>query len=110
MAFDDGLAERVRGVLRGHRGSVREQHMFGGLTFMVDGNMAVGIMGDALLVRTGKDGQDDAMGKPHTRRMQMGNRTMGGFVMVDPPGLAADEDLETWVARGVEVATSLPPK
>lgn len=110
MAFDDGLAERVRDVLRGRRGSVREQHMFGGLAFMVEGNMAVGIIGDGLLVRTGKTGQDEALAKPHARSMQMGNRTMGGFVVVDPPGLAADEDLDGWIARGVEVATILPPK
>ena len=66
MAYDEALAERVRGVIGEHPG-LREQKMFGGLAFLVDGNMSVGIVGDELMVRVGADGYDDALDQAHAR-------------------------------------------
>ena len=109
MAFDEQLADRVRAVMGGE-GPVREQRMFGGLAIMLDGNMAVGLVGDELMVRVGAEGAEEALAEPHTRPMEMAGRTMSGFILVAPEGVADDGDLAHWVARGVAVARSLPPK
>jgi TfoX/Sxy family transcriptional regulator of competence genes len=109
MAYDEVLGERVRRVL-GNDPDVGERKMFGGLAFMMAGNMACGVMGDDLLVRVGKDGYDAALALPFAGPMEMGDRTMGGFVVVDGEGVAEDDQLEAWVERGVAHAVSLPPK
>ena len=109
MAYDEQLAERIRGVLGGRTG-VTEQKMFGGIAFMVNGNMAVGITRDELMVRVGPDGQDDALAQPHARVMTMGDRQMRGMVGVAPPGVESDADLARWVNAGADVAAALPPK
>ncbi len=84
--------------------------MFGGLVFMVAGNMACGVIGDDLLVRVGRDGYGRAVALPFAGPLRMGDRTMGGFVVVDGEGVAEDDQLGTWVERGVALAASLPPK
>ena len=109
MAFDEGLAERVRGVLR-DRSDVVEKKMFGGLCFMVAGHMTVGISGDELMVRVGKDRYDDAMAQPHAREMDFTGRSLKGFVYVGTDGFASDDDLTGWVGRGLANTDSLPPK
>lgn len=114
MAYDEGLAERLRESfatrpdVAGEK--VVEKKMFGGIAFMVQGNMCCGVSGDALMVRVGPAGHEDALAQPHARVMDFTGKPMKGFVYVDPPGLEADEDLTAWVDRGVEFALSLPAK
>ena len=107
MAYDEGLAERVRELL-GAR--VVEKKMFGGLAFMLDGNMSVGVMGDGLLVRVAADDNDALLSESGVSQPAMGGRTMKGWLLVAPDSIAEDSSLRTWVARGTAYASSLPPK
>src|SRR3954454_5091928 len=107
MAYDEALAERVRAELAGESGLV-EKAMFGGLAFLLGGNMAVGVRGVDLMVRVGPEGVADALSDPHARESRMGERVMKGWILVAPPGL--EDGLSAWVARGVAYARGLPPK
>jgi hypothetical protein len=109
MAFDEGLAERVREELDS-RSDVAERKMFGGLAFMVAGHMACGILGDRLLVRVGPDAYAAALREPHAREMDFTGRPMKGIVEVGPEGFANDPDLGAWVRRGLAFVSTLPPK
>jgi hypothetical protein len=109
MAFDEGLAERVREVL-GADPSISERTMFGGLCFLTDGNMCFAILGNELLVRVGPDGYATALHLPNAREMDLTGRPMGGMVVFDPEGLAEDGDLAAWLERGRSFAGSLPPR
>ena len=109
MAYDEGLAERIRERTTG-RYALAERKMFGGLCFLLDGNMAFGIVGSELMVRVGKDGYDDALAQPHAREMDFTGRVSKGMVYVAEDGLGEDEDLDAWLDRGAAFAGSLPPK
>jgi hypothetical protein len=109
MAYDEGLAERVRAVLGDHP-RLHEQKMFGGLAFMIAGNMSVGIVGENLMVRVGPDAYTDALALPHAREMDFTGRPMRGFVFVDAAGITSRTELEAWVDRGLAFAESLPAK
>jgi hypothetical protein len=109
MAFDEGLAERIRERTAG-RYALVERKMFGGLCFMLDGNMCFGISGSELMVRVGPDGFADALAQPHARVMDMTGRPMKGMVCVADVGVSEDEDLDAWLDRGARFAGSLPPK
>ena len=109
MAYDEHLAARIRTILTGVD-AVTERKMFGGIAFMVGGNMACGVIRDDLMARVGADGHDEALAEPHARPMDFGVRPMRGMVSVAPEGVDADADLERWVRRCVAFATSLPPK
>lgn len=109
MAFNEELALRVRQSL-GDQTGVVERKMFGGLCFMVHGNMLGGVMGDELIVRVGAESYEDALQLPHSRPMDFTGRPMRGFVVVSSEGVAAEERMHEWVRRGLEFATSLPPK
>jgi TfoX/Sxy family transcriptional regulator of competence genes len=109
MAFDEGLAERIRGVLDA-RSDVDERKMFGGIAFLVAGNMACGVMRDDLMVRMEPDAAAALESEPGVRRFDMGGRPMKGWLLVAPEASADDGDLERWVRRGEEFAASLPPK
>jgi TfoX/Sxy family transcriptional regulator of competence genes len=110
MAYDEGLAQRVRELFQDTPG-VQEKRMFGGLAFMVQGNMAVGVSGkNALLCRLGSDLFAAALEKPHVKPMVHGGRIMKGFLYVDPAGVAEDEDLLYWVDLCRDYVQSLPPK
>ena len=108
MAYDEALADRVRAELDGEPG-LTERKMFGGIGWMLDGNMAVGLMRDGLMVRLG-DQVEAALGEPHTTQPMMGERPMKGMVVVAPEGVETDDQLGAWIARGAGVARSLPPK
>lgn len=84
--------------------------MFGGLAFLIGGNMACGVVGDTLMVRLGNEGAAAALAEPHTRPMDFTGRPMKSMVYVDPPGIAGQEDLYRWVDRAAAFAQSLPPK
>lgn len=107
MAFDQGLAQRVREVLATRPG-VTEKRMFGGLAFLVDGRMAVGISADALMARVGAERHADALAMPHVRPMDFTGRPMTGYVYIDPPGLADDTALAAWVNWCAGVAAAAP--
>jgi hypothetical protein len=109
MAFDEGLAERVRALVADDSGT-RERKMFGGLCFLCGGNMACGVVGDELMVRVGPDAWSDALSDPHAREMDFTGRSMKGMVFVGAAGVAEDGDLASWVERGTVFARSLPPK
>jgi hypothetical protein len=109
MAYDEGLATRVRDVL-GDRPGLAEKKMFGGLAFLLHGNMACGVRGDDLIVRVAAEVADAAQDEPGTRPFDLTGRPMKGWLLVDPGGHAEDEDLRRWVDRGVAYASSLPAK
>ena len=109
MAYDEGLAQRVRDLLVGHPGYV-EKKMFGGVGYMLRGNMACGVNKDDLIVRVGPDRYEEALAQPVARVFDMTGRPMRGWVVVEPQGVEEDEDLEGWVQQGVDFALSLPPK
>jgi TfoX/Sxy family transcriptional regulator of competence genes len=106
MAYDEVLAERIRTALRG-RDDVVEKKMFGGITFMVAGRMACGVVHDDLMVRVGPDGHDEAIAEPHARPMDFTGKPMRGMVYVAPAGVATDDALRGWVERAVRVATAV---
>ena len=109
MAYDEGLAERLRGVLS-ERLDVAEKKMFGGLVFMVRGNMCCGVSGDDLLLRVGPDQYAAALEQPDARPMDFTGKPMKGFVYVDSAGLEADEQLSDWVDWGLRFVLALPRK
>jgi TfoX/Sxy family transcriptional regulator of competence genes len=109
MAYDEGLAQRVREELE-DREDVVEKRMFGGLAFLIGGNMSVGVMKDELMVRVGPEDCASALGEPHARKMDFTGRALTGFVYVAPGGFDSDDDLRAWIARGVGFAGSLPAK
>ena len=109
MSFDPGLAQRVREVLA-HRQGIAERRMFGGLAFLVDGKMFVGIRDGTLMARVGVERHHDALEQPHVRKMDFTRRPMAGYVYVDPPGLAEDRELEAWVSWCVAHVSALPQK
>ena len=109
MAFDEGLAQRIRETL-GDRPDVVEKKMFGGLAFMVRGNMSVGVTKHDLMVRTGPDKYQEALNLPHAREMDFTGKALKGFVYVGPEGCSDDEDLRRWVDLSMEFARSLPAR
>jgi hypothetical protein len=109
MAYDESLAERVRESLAQVRG-LTEIKMFGGLCFTIRGNMAVGVVGNELMVRVPKEDGDTLLARPHTRPMDFTGKPMQGFLFVEPPGVRTKKTLQGWVDRGVAYASSLPPK
>jgi hypothetical protein len=109
MAYDEGLAQRVREVLEGQPG-LEAKRMFGGVGFMLQGNMACGVLGEDLIVRVGPERYEQALGRPHTRVFDMTGRPMRGWVMVAAGGYESEEDLAGWVRQGVDLALSLPAK
>jgi len=109
MAFNEGLAQDIRARI-GDRTGLKEQQMFGGIAFMVNGNMAVGVSGDELMVRVGKDAHDEVVALPGARIFDLSARPMRGWIAVAPEGYATDDALDGWIDRGVAYAESLPPK
>jgi TfoX/Sxy family transcriptional regulator of competence genes len=109
MAYDEALAVRVRRALRGRRG-LAEKKMFGGVAFLLDGNMCCAITGAELIVRVGAQAVEAALREPHTSVLDMSGRPMKGWVVVNASGLAGDDSLARWVRCGAAYAAGLPPK
>ena len=110
MAYDPLLADRIRELLVSEHGA-REKAMFGGLAFLIGGNMSVAASGQGgLLVRVPPEQSDDLASKPHTSMMVMRGRAMKGWLRVDTAGVQTKKQLEAWVRRGVGYARSLPVK
>ena len=109
MAYDEELEARIAGVMAGQPGLVSKK-MFGGVAFLVQGNMACGVHKDMLMVRVGPDAYDQAMQKPYTRQFDLTGRVMKGWVTIDPGGISSQAVLERWVKAGLDFALTLPPK
>ena len=109
MAYDSGLAQRVRELLEEKEGFA-EKKMFGGICFLLHGNMACGIINDDLIVRVGMEGYEAALALPHTRRFDITGRAMKGWVMVAAEGHEEDEKLADWLKKGTDFVLTLPPK
>lgn len=109
MAFDAGLAERLRDVLK-ERDGISERKMFGGLAFMLRGHMFAGIVRDELMVRTGPARYAEALREPYAREMDFTGKPLKGMIYVAPEGFESDAALEKWIGLGLTFAESLPPK
>ena len=110
MAYDSNLAERIRAEVQGL--PIVEKKMFGGVGYMLNGNMACGILGTDLIVRVGLDDYARLLGQPHVKvfTMKNGPRPMKGWLMVEPAGCKTEKQLSHWIKLGVEFASALPSK
>lgn len=109
MAYDPGLAQRVREILE-EQTLFNEKKMFGGICYLVNGNMACGILNDDLIVRVGPKKYEDFLKLPDARKFDITGKPMKGWVMVSFKGYESDKDLIKWVKRGLTFAASLTPK
>ena len=110
MAYDEDLANRIRELMAAEKG-VTEQKMFGGLAFLINGNMSVAASGQGgLMVRVDPEETEKLVSKPHARRFEMRGRAMDGWLRVATEGVRTKRQLEPWVRRGVTYARSLPKK
>src|SRR5262245_921202 len=109
MAFDEALAERIRqGLARKRR--IEEKRMFGGVGFLLNGNMVVGVWKDSLIVRLGPDQGEEALKEPHVREFDITGRAMKGWVLVAPEGVGDDGQVKAWIERAVKCVGKLPSK
>ncbi|HMM65661.1 MAG TPA: TfoX/Sxy family protein [Dokdonella sp.] len=109
MAFDPGLAERLREALL-DAPDINEKKIFGGLAFMSHGYMFIGIAGDTLMARVEPEHYDEALARPHVRVMDFTGRPLRGYVYVDPPGIGTDAELLGWMRRCRRFVDSLPAR
>src|SRR3954463_2236083 len=109
MAYDEALADRIRELLS-PRAEVSERKMFGGIAFMVAGNMACGVLGEDLIVRLGDDEAERALAEDGVRPFDFPGRPMKTAVYVSPERTSGDAGLAEWVGAGAGFAASLPPK
>jgi TfoX/Sxy family transcriptional regulator of competence genes len=109
MAYHEAVAKRVRSAL-GKTPDIAEKRMFGGIAFMLRGNMCCGVIDDRLMLRVGPDGYEAALSRPHAKPMDFTGRPMKGYVFVEPAGFASAGDLKAWIARARKFALSLPAK
>ena len=112
MAYNEGLAQRVRELLedRADELEVVEKKMFGGLCFMVQGNMCCGILQDDMMVRVGAEGHADALAQPHARPMDFTGKPMNGFIYVAKGGLTSHDNLAEWVDRVLKFNSTMTAK
>lgn len=106
MAYDEGLAQRIRECLQQRRG-ITEKRMFGGLAFMANGHMFVGVTGESLMARVGAGAYRSALKNRHVREMDFTGKPMRGYVYVEPAALRRDDRLRDWIARGLAEARQL---
>lgn len=109
MSFDQRLAQRIREILVGTPDLV-EKKMFGGIGFLIQGNMACGVNRDNLIVRVGPEKHQEAMSQPHVQPFDLTGKSMSGWVIVNPEGLASEAELDHWIIQGVDYARTLPAK
>jgi TfoX/Sxy family transcriptional regulator of competence genes len=109
MAFSEALAERIRRRLA-RRKAVEEKRMFGGVGFLLRGNLLVGIWKDSLVVRLGPDEGEEALKEPHVQEFDITGRPMKNWVLIEPAGIADDEQLGEWINRAEKFVRTLPAK
>ena len=109
MAYDEGVAERIRELFADRR-DVEEKKMFGGIAFMLRGHMCVGVVNEVLMARVGPDQYEDALQRPHARQMDFTGKPMKGFLYVDPAGFESDGALRAWIELCQRFVMTLPAK
>jgi TfoX/Sxy family transcriptional regulator of competence genes len=109
MAYSESLAERIRQGLAGQKG-IEEKKMFGGIGFLLNGNMCVGVRKDSLIVRLDREQADEALLEPHVQEFTIAGRSMKGWVLVAPQGVADDQQLNDWIQRAAKFVRRLPAK
>ncbi len=109
MAYDEGLSQRIGELMRDIP-EVIEKRMFGGLAFMVQGNMCCGVVESTLMCRVGPDQYENCLSLPHARKMDFTGKPMRGFVYVDEEGLEEDDVLQAWINRAHAFVQTLPAK
>jgi TfoX/Sxy family transcriptional regulator of competence genes len=109
MSFNETLAERIRQGLARKKG-IEAKKMFGGIGFLLNGNMLVGVWKDSLIVRLGPDGGDLALKEPHVKEFDITGKPMKGWVLVQPEGVEGDDQLRRWIQRAVKFVGTLPAK
>jgi TfoX/Sxy family transcriptional regulator of competence genes len=109
MAYDETLAPRIRDALA-RKKNVEEKKMFGGIGFLLNGNMLVGVWKDSLIVRLGPDSFEDALLEPHVKEFDITGRPMKGWVLVEPEGVEGDDQLKGWIQRAMKFVRALPAK
>jgi len=109
MAFDESLADRIR-TGRGRNRGIEEKEMFGGLAFLLNGNMLVGVWKNSMIVRVGPDGYEDALLEADVKEFDSTGRPMKGWVMVEPEGVKDGAQVKTWIQRAVKFVGKLPAK
>jgi TfoX/Sxy family transcriptional regulator of competence genes len=109
VAFSESLAARIRDALAQMR-NVEEKKMFGGVGFLLNGNMLVGVWKNSLIVRLGPKDGELALGEPHVKEFDITGRPMKGWVMVEPEGIDDDEQLKAWIERALNFVETLPKK
>jgi len=109
MAYDEAVAARLRAEL-GTLPGLAEKKMFGGICFLLGGNMVCGVLGDDLILRVGKDKYEASLAQPGARVFDFSGKPMAGWVMVAPQGYASADDLARWVGLAVTFVGTLPPK
>jgi len=109
MAYDEGLAQRIRECLQQRRG-ITEKRMFGGLAFMANGHMFVGVTGESLMARVGAGAYRSALKNRHVREMDFTGKPMAGYVYVDAPALMSERELLRWLEACLAFVSTLPPK
>jgi TfoX/Sxy family transcriptional regulator of competence genes len=109
MPYSESLAERIRQAL-GRRKDIDEKKMFGGVGFLLKGNMLVGVWQTSLIARIGPDEYNDALKKAHVREFDITGRPMKGWVMVEPDGIEQDRHLTDWIERATKFVETLPGK
>ncbi|MBM3994856.1 MAG: TfoX/Sxy family protein [Planctomycetes bacterium] len=109
MAFDESLADRIRtGV--GRKKNIEVKKMFGGLGFLLNGNMLVGVWKNLMIVRVGPDDYDDALLEPHVKEFDMTGKPMKGWIMVEPDGVRDEVQVKAWIQRAIKFVGKLPAK
>src|SRR5262245_25450592 len=109
MAYDETLAARIRSSLSGKKG-LEEKKMFGGVGFLLNGNMLVGVWKDSLIVRLDQKDSDAALKEPHVKEFDITGRPMKGWILVEAVGVEDDDQLKDWIARAVNFVRKLPAK
>src|SRR5262245_54498474 len=107
MAFDESLAQRLRQLLK-RRKNTEEKKMFGGVGFLLKGNMLVGVWKDSLIVRVDPEEGADLLKEPHVRVFDITGRPMKGWLLVDPEGIVDEKPLSEWISRAVTLVASFP--
>lgn len=109
MSYDESLAGRIRDALARTSG-IEEKKMFGGVGFLLHGNLLVGVWKDSLVVRIGPDAYEPALREPHVKEFEITGKSMKGWVLVEPDGIEEDKSLSNWIQRAAKFVEKLPKK
>jgi TfoX/Sxy family transcriptional regulator of competence genes len=109
MPYSTDLAARIRSQL-GSAAGITEKKMFGGIGFLINGNMACGVIGEDLVLRIKPEDTTQVLAQPDTRPFDFSGKPMAGWIYVDPAGFTTDPELKDWIQQGIDYAKSLPAK